>query len=126
MHLKKTMSYYNDIIKNLDEQGYSLCVCDYEKDLDDNMAIYKMVGYPRKYDIRDDFAFQYNQDIYNIVSNSIHELYGDPIEKNSIFVSQYEELKYEKWILENSEIYNYFFNDNKTGNNYTYLKFCDK
>lgn len=126
MHLKKTMSYYNDIIKKLDNQGYSLCACDYENDLDDNMAIYKMVGYPRKYDIRDDFAFQYNQDIYNIVSNSIQELYGDPIEKSSIFVSQYEELKYEKWILENSEIYNYFFNDNKTGNNYTYLKFYDK
>lgn len=126
MHLKKTISYYSDIIKKLDDQGYSLCVCDYEKDLDDNMAIYKMVGYPRKYDIRDDFAFQHNKDIYDIVSSNIQELYGNPMEKSSIFINQYEELKYEKWVLENSEIYNYFFNDNKTGNNYTYLKFYDK
>ncbi len=121
MQLKKSISYYNDISQKLSEQKYSLRECDDKGIFSENESIYHLEGYPRKYDIRDDYAFQMNQDIFNTVSNVLKELYNEPIEINSFFQSKYKEIKYEKWILDNILIYNYFFYNNKTGNNYTYL-----
>lgn len=121
MQLKKSISYYNDISQKLSEQKYSLREYDDKGIFSENESIYHLEGYPRKYDIRDDYAFQMNQDIFNTVSNALKKLYNEPIEINSFFQSKYEEIKYEKWILDNILIYNYFFYNNKTGNNYTYL-----
>ncbi len=126
MQLKKSISYYNDISQKLSKQKYSLRECNDKGIFSENELIYHLEGYPRKYDIRDDYAFQMNQDIFNTVSNALKELYNEPIEINSFFQSKYEEIKYEKWILDNILIYNYFFYNNKTGNNYTYLIICNE
>ncbi|MCI9434262.1 MAG: hypothetical protein HFI86_03150 [Bacilli bacterium] len=121
MQLKKTISYYNDISQKLSEQKYFLRECDDIRIFNRDELIYHLDGYPIKYDVRDDYAFQLNQDIFTTVSNTLRYLYGDPIEINNFFQNKCEEIRYEKWFLNDVSIYNYFFNNIKTGNNYTYL-----
>lgn len=121
MQLKKSISYYNDISQKLSEQKYFLRECDDIRIFNRDELIYHLDGYPIKYDVRDDYAFQLNQDIFTTVSNTLKDLYSDPIEINKFLQNKYEEIKYEKWVLDNISIYNYFFNNIKTGNNYTYL-----
>lgn len=126
MQLKRKRIYYNDISQKLLEQNYSLRLCVKEGIFDDNDLIYHLDGFPIKYDIRDDYAFQLNQDIFDTVSNTLRGLYGEPFEMTNFFKSKYEEIKYEKWLFDNISIYNYFFNNIKTGNNYTYLIISNK
>lgn len=121
MQLKKSISYYNDISQKLSEQKYFLRECDDIRIFNRDESIYQLDGYPIKYDVRDDYAFQFNQDIFTTVSNTLKDLYSDPIEINKFLQNKYEEIKYEKLVLNNISIYNYFFNNIKTGNNYTYL-----
>lgn len=82
MQLKKSISYYNDIPQKLSEQKYFLRECDDIRIFNRDELIYHLDGYPIKYDVRDDYAFQLNQDIFTTVSNTLRYLYGDPIEIN--------------------------------------------
>ena len=126
MQLKKSISYYNDVLKKLEEKNYSLSLCQEINILNENDLVYKLDGYIPKYDVRDDYGLQQSQEIFSIFSNIISELYGNPIETKKFIKDQNMEINYEKWILEDIIIYNYFFINNKTGNNFPYLIFSEE